>query len=1640
MDKNLNILVQIYFNDSKDYYKLSDYLNRLNGENVKNQLAKDLVNYTKISNNDLYNIFKQNSDLYYSLHEKDILFENIINFFTNEQYFNREKNIFKPYEYLIKGKTLKYKDLNHILLSYDSDPDSYKFIDNILIRVLSKMISELEHIYGFHTLETLNLGLEDYNKYVSTVQEKLELYNKIILFFNKEDKSQFIKIYLEKLIDKINETLRANADSEYHELNKKPINIKLIIEIAEKYKIQTDVIQIENYKTILNNVERIKDVYVKFNVMMIINIIQNAKFNKEYENILLNNDLIIVVDSILTNIFNKYENVFLEKKFKNIIFFKYIIESMIAIELNSDIINKKIINILKEKYSNIYIDDKLISDIMENSNLNDLYIFPIETQLVIKLGINLLEFEKIVVEEIKHDLNINTYTFNISILRKMWPNMLIVDLIKNAKNILSKMNLSEDLFLEIFKDQVYNENDLEKISFPLKLYKNPLEALIAFDQNIDITNIDQIWFKINIPKDISKLNDIIIKHTKSKKINKSNFDNFVRRIRESFFKTNKYKNSFVINNIKLKKELLEYINSFYEITESDAIILLNDILSKNIFEYDVFQKIIVYKYPIEVLLCIMLDVPINDELFKKVYILPSIHILKKAKKQSSFLSAINADLIKEINLFLCTFNKYTVNKFLKKLETKTTLITDSIRLNVKNEISKINLKSIEITYKPTEEEVVKEILKSRFELSKIINDEISKVSFFETNLDKHVNNIKLRYDQLGTNINLVERRIANAKNTHDYSALIEEKIFNSNNYKLNTTIIIFMCIDKNLLWFKAQKPEVKYKILCDIIENGLNKKYVPEYVNDYLTFENYLYNVFYKFICNTLITPTIKKYNLNYKSPKVEFLKSNNLTDTKIEIINDKPYIKKKTGDIIEMKKVNNNIISLNKNTNILKFNDTILFYNVDYLFAAEEDFVFLSNDRYYYDSLMYIMPLNMIINESSTKHVQYYIDGVSYFAKDIVPVYEYLYLKIYHDINTLNKDILNQYNHEDDLDYTESGNLKKRIAKDTYTQEIVLENLKNGDFSKINYLYTYENLNDDTILFLKSNLIFNNEEYIKFLKEIFKDLIMYEESTFEKEIKYNDRMNTVWHLETNYFFKVKDFCKDLEYIIYTFYNADYNNIIEKFSDLIFEKSENIDITYIKPFFTLEEIEYFQNYIYLQDYGVYPITIPYEVGISSSKFSNLKNEYLELCKLFLETLGYEENYNINVIYNNISNFLTYMGIPSFITLKNKIIIETNDLDFENDIIKTIKVQNKRMDKFVKYIIQSIESKITISLDFFDVFYNSFEKYIKIKHKLILIDVNPTLNIGIVHKLFGLSLFAPIKFIPNEIDNIDIYKETLEYLYQNLNVYTIKIKSLNSNILDLLNNKIIEINNYKEIIKIKNDKKYCEKKVGNIIKKFYYFNPNKIIDEYYKVEFKYKNIIKILYDIINEYTNEKNNDLSKIFESIEPKNTSELDIVFYETNYSEDEFLEILNNINKDIYNISNYSFDKKFTISQFKTIHHLFNTIISTLNQKQILDSEKSRLCRFILLYNDIKIKEIKNKNYSNIRIKFFNRLIKKYIFLTTKDSKKKLNIYFKDCYQLINKSELNKLFKKENMIYMKNSHYETEMNNLIDNLTLNNF
>lgn len=493
MDKRLTILINEYFDlnkkDTKFY--LNDFLERLNGENIKLQLSKDFVNNTKITNNDLFNIFKTKIDLYYSLHEKDIFFNDVINFFTNEEYFNREKFIFKPYDFLIKGKTFKYKDLYNILLSFDSNPDCYKFIDNLLIRVVSRMISEVEHMFGYHNLESLNLGIEDYNKYVSNVQDKLEIYKKIKVFLNKEDKSQFIKFYLDQIIDKINAKIYDSSDKIDEILSKRPINIKKVIEFAKKYEIQINPIQIENYKQILNNVEQLKNIYLKCNLFLIENIIKNSKNNKEYEHILSNDNLIVVVDNILINIFKKYKNVFLEEKFKNIIFFKYTIESMIAIELNIDMINKNIINILKKKFSNI--DDNLIFEIQNNSNLNDLYVFPIETQLAIHCGMDLIEFEKIIASEIHHDLRINDYIFEISILKEIWPETPYPNLIVDAKNIISEMNLPEKLFYEIFPTKVY-ESKPNPIIFHLKLYKYPLEALLAFRLNVDITNFEKISF------------------------------------------------------------------------------------------------------------------------------------------------------------------------------------------------------------------------------------------------------------------------------------------------------------------------------------------------------------------------------------------------------------------------------------------------------------------------------------------------------------------------------------------------------------------------------------------------------------------------------------------------------------------------------------------------------------------------------------------------------------------------------------------------------------------------------------------------------------------------------------------------------------------------------------------------------------------------------------------------------------------------------------------------------------------------------------------------------------------------------------------------------------------------------------------
>ena len=385
MDKKLDILVSAYFSTDNGKFKTLDYLENIKGKHIKNQLISDLsqifknnseekmINLLQVttSNNELFNIFKLKTDLYFDLHEKDILFENINNFFHDENFFNRDKIIFKPYDYLIQGKVFRQKDLNNILEELYTNDDCNKFIDKMLILILNGMIGELLSVYGFDDLEGLNLGIGDYNEFMS-IQDKFIIYNKIKLFLNKEDKSQFIKIYLEEIISKINKF--------GHNLSNFPFDINKIIKLANEHNIELNMFNIDTYKAILNNVEKIKYVYIKFNQIMIQNILNNAKNNKEYALILSNNNTKFIVNNIFRNILTKYPNVFLEEKFKHIIFHKYTIESMIAIELQTDIINKKLIDGISE-HIKLKIDESVISNIKESVTLNDLYIYPIETEI-----------------------------------------------------------------------------------------------------------------------------------------------------------------------------------------------------------------------------------------------------------------------------------------------------------------------------------------------------------------------------------------------------------------------------------------------------------------------------------------------------------------------------------------------------------------------------------------------------------------------------------------------------------------------------------------------------------------------------------------------------------------------------------------------------------------------------------------------------------------------------------------------------------------------------------------------------------------------------------------------------------------------------------------------------------------------------------------------------------------------------------------------------------------------------------------------------------------------------------------------------------------------------------------------------------
>jgi len=213
----------------------------------------------------------------------------------------------------------------------------------------------------------------------------------------------------------------------------------------------------------------------------------------------------------------------------------------------------------------------------------------------------------------------------------------------------------------------------------------------------------------------------------------------------------------------------------------------------------VIDKIIVYENPLEALLCFILDIPMNDE-FKKLKIYPTIHLLEKAKENTSSLSEINLNLIKEISKFLSTFNHTPVKKFLEVLNFRKFNVTEILRNNVRNELEKVISNKNEITYQPTENEVINQILyKKKYFIETLINEEISSVNHLNENLKSHVENIQRKYEHSSININLLEREIAIEKGKKDYKNKLEEKIFLSNNYLLNTTFILFMCWDKNLI-------------------------------------------------------------------------------------------------------------------------------------------------------------------------------------------------------------------------------------------------------------------------------------------------------------------------------------------------------------------------------------------------------------------------------------------------------------------------------------------------------------------------------------------------------------------------------------------------------------------------------------------------------------------------------------------------------------------------------------------------------------------------------------------------------------------------------------------------------------------------
>lgn len=1631
MENKLGILTNTYFSTENGKFKTLDYLDNMQGKNVKKQLnidlslnSKNLLLPVRITNIDIYNLFYSKTDLYFNLYEKDILLDNIINFFHNENFFNRDKIIFTPFTFLIKGKVFKQKDLNNILEEIDTNDDCIKFIDKMLSMILDGIIGEIQSIYGFENLEDLNLGIIEYNKYMD-LKDKFLIYNRLKTFLNKDDKSQFIKMYLEEIIDKIN--------VHGHNLSKLPININKVIKLAKEHNIELNMFNVETYKTLLNNVEKVKDVYIKFNQILIQNIINNAKNNKEYSLILSNNSTKFIVNNIFRQIINKYPNVFLEEKFNHIIFYKYTIESMIAIELNTDIINNKIIDGIS-KYIEKKIDEIFINEIKESVNLNDLYIFPIETEIALRYKMNINDFEKLVIKETKNNLSLDDYVFDLDILKIIWPTLSNIDVILEAKKILKQINLNSNLHEEIFL--VPLENPKEPINFPLKIYRAPLEMLIVHflnetkNLNIVVENIEKTYFNINIPKDISKLNDILIKYTN--KIDIYNFENIVSKIRNEFLKTNKFKKEIIFEK-KLNPELLQYIHSFSKMENSELIYLLNKILSDNIFEYDVFNKIITYKYPLEALLCIKLNIPINDELFGKLNVFPPIFVLEKAKENTSTLAQINVNIIKEINMFLSTFNKYPVTKFIKILDLKTVKVTENFRNNVRTILSKINTSKTEITYRPSEEEVIFKLLKYKHNLAQLIKSEILLVGI-KSNLNDHIDKINRLYLQSGLNINNIEREVALEKQRKNYDSLLEEKIFESKNYILNATLVLFMCMDKNVLWFKAQSIETKYKILLDIIDNGLDKKYIPEYLNDYETFKNYLYNVFFKFICNTVIDEKIQKYNFNYKSPKAVFLNVRNLKDTTIEIVNDRPIVKKTLDQIIINKTIGTNDLSLDTNTNILRYNSVILDYNVDNLYTSENDFIYSKGEKYFYSELMYIMPNNMIINESSTKHMQYYIDGLSYFAKDIVPVYEFIFLNINHDIKKLNKEILIQYDYKIE---------EEKIIEDekVIDQKIILDHLNNNDFSKINHLYIFENLEDDIKEFLKSCIILPDFEYINNLKRIFKDLIFYPETEFKNEILYKERLSNIHYIEGLFkenYGNINHFCKDLEYILYNFHNKDYMKNINDYFSYTFEDDKRIMKVKLEKLYTIEEIKLINDFNFLQDYGIYKIEFnPYElykVGESSKRFNNLKQEYFTLCNLFIDTMDFEEPINSFEIFKSITSFLNKLNMPIHLSFENKIIFESNKIELENEIIKTVLVTEKRMDKFLNYIIQSLESRLTIDPCFFQIFYDSYKKYVNINHNLIVIDINDKVNVDVIYKLFSLSFFAPIKFVLNDIDDIDEYTITLEALYTNIKIYLKKDKTLNNEIFNSLNSKIVEINNYEEYenvdIKLKNQDKLLSK----FVKKCTYKNIKPLLDEYYKVELKYESNIKILEEEIKIKLLElEKNIFDNITEFEEYKNILDL-----QKNYVTDiEFNDFIKTLNSDFKNKKNYFLNKNLNNIQTKQLVYLFKIIISRLNNEQVLEAERSRICRFILFYHNIKMIDTKEK--SEIRNKFFNRLVKKFIFLNNvNDSKTKIqNIYFKDELLIISKSNINLLLKKENEIYLNGGHYETEMSNYIKKLTL---